>query len=355
MSKFVLLGDLHFGVKKDDEWTERYMLEFVKWFISECKRMDIRYCLQAGDWFDVRQGISQRTLQFMREDIIPLFQDAFDEVHVIVGNHDMKHKELITPNSCKEVLGKVDKFHVIETPETIMVGGGVCVDMIPWICKSNEESIMQFIKKSKSPYCIGHFELNNFDFYKGIKARGGMESDFLEKYKHVWSGHYHTISNGGNVQYLGTPYTITLGDANDPRGFWVYDSDETQIDFHQNPVTNHHKVYFDASTWNQTEEDLIKLYGDKTVKLIIEQSQCENNKTVKLDRVLDSFEKICHEFSFEYVEKLFSDDSSGEDVDIVSTFAIIEEQISILEETDLVKQRIRNIFNGLYTEAASTK
>lgn len=353
MSKFALLGDLHMGTKNDDPWLEDVILTFCKWFTEDCKKKGIKYCLQAGDWFDIRKGVSQRTMQFVREEIIPMFQETFDETYVIVGNHDMKMKEFITPNSCREILSKYDKFTVIEDPETIMVEG-VCVDMIPWMCKSNRQQIMDFVKKSKSPYCMGHWELTGYYFYKGLKSTGDSP-DFLDKYKEVWSGHFHTISNGGNVQYLGTPYTITLGDANDPRGYWVYDTDEDSISFCHNPVTNHHRVYFDADTWAMKEKEIVALYTNKVVNLVIEKSSSDTNKKVKLDRVLDDFERTCHEFSYKYVEEISGSvaDSDKEDVDIKSTSDIIDEEITILEESDEVKDRIRKIFNGLLTEAIS--
>ena len=345
---FALLGDLHLGTKHDDEWTEQNILDSIKWFTTDCKSKGIKYCLQAGDWFDVRKGISQRTMEFMREEIAPLFQDTFDMTYVIVGNHDMHYKHEITPNSCYEVLSQFDKFHVIQEPETIDIDG-VKIDMIPWICKSNSEQIFDFIMQSDSPYCMGHFELNGYYFYKGMKS-SGIEPDFLEKYKNVWSGHFHTISNGGNVQYLGTPYTLTLGDANDPRGYWVYNTDAADIKFNQNPVTYHHRIYFDADTWKFSANDLMNLFGNKTVKLVIEKSHSEIKKKVNVDQILDDLERICFELKHEYKEELAGDDSTDQDDEIKNTFDIIKEQIELLEETKEVKDRVLKIFNGLYTE-----
>lgn len=351
MSKFALLGDLHMGAKGDDPWLEEIIVSYVKWFVDQCKEKGIRSCLQAGDWFDVRKGLSQRTLEVVRTKVVPMMQEAFDDIWVIVGNHDMHLKHKITPNSVREALGKYEKFHIIESPETIMVEG-VCVDMIPWMCKENVDEITDFIKKSSSKYCMGHFELTGYYFYKGLKS-SGMDPSFLDKYKEVWSGHFHTISNGGNVQYLGTPYTLTLGDANDPRGFWVFDTDAGKISFIENPCVNHFRVYFDADKWTHKKSDLEKLYTNKTVKLVIEKSSSETNKKVKIDQVLDDFERICHEFSFEFVESSSGsdDDPAEQDVEIKKTFDIIEEQIDLLEETDEVKERVRKIFSGLYAEA----
>lgn len=349
--KIALLGDLHIGVKNDDKWIEDNIYQSLKWFTDECKSNGVTHCIQAGDFFDVRKGISQRTLNFVREKIVPLFNSTFEQTYVLVGNHDLHFKNEITPNSCTEVLGHVDKFTVVEKPTTVNIGGSN-IDIIPWMCKSNQTEILEFIKNSYSDYCVSHWELNGFFYYKGVKSHG-LEPDFLDKYKSVWSGHFHTISNSGNVQYLGTPYTITLGDAGDSRGYWLHDTDDSSTTFCPNPITYHYKAYFDADTWKYSVNDLKKLFTDKVVKLIIEKSHSETNK-IKIDKVLDDFEQICHEFYFQYNEAVSgqSDDDSTDSTEIKKTFDIITEQIDILEEATEVKDRIKKIFNGLYVEAS---
>lgn len=345
-----LLGDLHCGHKSDDPWVEDLIYESLSWFAKDCKSKGIKTCIQAGDWFDVRKGATQRTLNFVRQRLVPLFQDTFDTTYVIVGNHDMHFKHLITPNSVRECLHSYDGFEIIEYPKAVSIDG-VSIDLIPWMCKENQKQILDFIKVSVSDYCMGHWELNGYFFYKGLKSHGA-EPDFLDRYKQVWSGHFHTISDGGNVQYIGTPYTLTLGDANDPRGYWIYDSG--QISFVQNPVMYHRRLYFDADTWKYKASDITNVCSNKVVKLVIERSHSETND-VDLDNVLDVFERVCHEFSFEYIETVADKLDSTEDFEVKKTFDIIEEQINLIEETTEVKNRVAKIFAGLYTEAMNSE
>lgn len=352
MSKelFAMIGDLHMGVKHDDPWMEQAIYETLKWFTEDCKSRGIKYCLQAGDWFDVRKGISQRTMEFLREEIAPMFQEAFDMTYVIVGNHDMMLRHTITPNSCYEILTKLDKFHVIQDPETINIEG-VKVDMIPWICKSNEHQVFDFIKQSDSPYCMGHFEVNGALFYKGVVASGCEDPDFLSKYEEVWSGHFHTISSIANVQYLGTPYTITLGDANDPRGYWVYNKETRESTFNPNPHTYHRRIYFDADTWSSDDANNLHVFQNKVVKIVIEKA-ISDNKKVNIDKILDDLERICHELKHEYKEEMTLDQTIEVDENnVLATHAFIEEQVNLLDETEEVRNRILKIFNGLLSEA----
>ena len=65
---------------------------------------------------------------------------------------------------------------------------------------------------------------------------------FLSKYNQVYSGHFHTISESGNIKYIGTPYTLTAGDENDIRGF--YHMDESGFNFIENKSTWHRKLYY---------------------------------------------------------------------------------------------------------------
>ena len=122
MALVAILGDLHIGIKQDDPWIVKNQKKFFNFFFSECKARGVEATIQTGDWFDVRRGISQETLQLIREDLVPNFQ-SIGETYVIVGNHDMHLRETITPNSCREVLSHYDKFTVIEEPTTLGFDG----------------------------------------------------------------------------------------------------------------------------------------------------------------------------------------------------------------------------------------
>jgi hypothetical protein len=119
--------------------------------------------------------------------------------------------------------------------------------VVPWICKENEDEVMEFIKNSKSDLCFGHFEFTGFNMYKGVEAHGHFEAKPFEKYELVCSGHYHTKSKRDNVLYVGTPYEMTWQDYNDPRGHHLFDLETREITFHQNPYTIFVKLEYDDS------------------------------------------------------------------------------------------------------------
>lgn len=341
--KFAIVGDLHIGVKRDDPWVAAYQKKFIDFYKSECLKRGVTATIQTGDWFDVRRGLTQETMKFSREYIAPAFQEIGD-TYVIVGNHDMHLREKITPNSCREVLAHFSGFHIIEEATTINLGG-VNIDLIPWICRDNRESTMKFINESMSDYCVGHFELSGYYFYRGLKSEG-YSPDFLKHYKEVWSGHFHCQSDGGNVRYVGTPYTLTLGDADDVRGFFIFDTDTCVLEFVENPDCWHHKVYFNADTFDLTQ---VKKYANKSVRLISEKRSSDKHGT-DFDVATERIAAVAHDLdTVDNVE--FHVEDEDDTLEIEGTADFISDYIDALDETPEDKAKMKSIINGLMIEA----
>ncbi|AIA65040.1 putative recombination endonuclease subunit [Cronobacter phage S13] len=335
-----ILGDLHFGVKNDDPWMENVIRGFFTHFVAECKKQNIRTCVQTGDWFDVRKGISHRTMEFIREDILPMLEKQFDKIYVTVGNHDMHYKNKITPNSPRELLAKYPYFEIIDSPKTV-VFDGISFDLIPWMCKENEKEIKSFIDNTVSKYNVGHWELDGFYFYRGMKSAGD-NPEFLHKYKKVFCGHFHTQSEGGNIHYVGTPYTITLGDANDPRGFWVFNPADESMTFNKNPLTYHVRLYYDEATWDRKPET----FKDRVVKIIVTKSG------KKLEKVLDAFEQSCHELVIEYREEIDeAKEDASEEVSVKKLMDVVKERVEGLDISEEQQKLVLGVMRGLHAEA----
>ena len=259
--KILKLGDLHFGVKQDDPWIQDYQSKLIDYAIEYSNTHGITQWIQSGDFTDTRKAITHKCMEFTRIQCQKIY-DAGIEMDVIVGNHDMHHKNTISPNACTELLSQWSNIKVYDKPTSVNYDS-VYIDLIPWMCAGNTTEILEHIKNTIADYCIGHWELNGFWFYKGLKSHG-IDSDFLSRYKAVWSGHFHTISKAGNITYLGTPYTLTAGDENDPRGFWVFDTENKESKFVENPSMWHEKIYYPA-----TDIDFSK-FKNKAVRVVIE-------------------------------------------------------------------------------------
>ncbi|QQV89676.1 recombination endonuclease subunit [Proteus phage SJ_PmiM] len=312
----LFMGDLHYGVAKDDPWIQDIQRDSVKQVIEICKLNGITEIIQFGDWFDVRKAITHVTMEFSRENVNE-FKKAGINLHVIIGNHDLHFKNKIHPNSVSELLSKHSNVTIYDKPTTVEIEG-VLIDLIPWMCEENTKEILDHIKSSNAKICIGHWELNGFYFYKGMKSHG-LEPDFLKKYDKVYSGHFHTISEAGNVLYIGTPYSITAGDEDDPRGVWLFNPKDHTTKFVQNKTMWHQRVQY-PSDINLDD------YKDIAVRVIV--NKMDDNFTEfesKLESVVHSLKIV----SKNNVQGPDVDDS--EDIIVESLETIIREYINAID------------------------
>lgn len=339
MCKTIFLGDLHQGASNDDTYLREAQTGFFEFLCEYAKQRGITRLVQTGDWFDDRKGISQDTIRYQRTYLIPLLESVFDEIIVLPGNHDLHFKNKITPNSVTEMFSDRPIFKVIESPQTVLLGQ-VTLDVIPWICTENEEQIKQFIAESQSDMCVGHFELDGFEFYKGVPS-SGESMEFLCDYKKVYSGHYHTRSKHGNVEYIGTPYTLTMGDANDERGFVVFDSTTSTDEFVPNPECNHFRIHYNA----EFSEPLSK-YENKRVTIVIEESDD------RLDAVLTTLEQICNQLTKKDVSMFQVNEVGETELKQQNTLKVIESLIEHSTIDNDVKSKVKSHCQRLYTLAS---
>jgi hypothetical protein len=188
------------------------------------------------------------------------------KLHALIGNHDIFWKHSLAVNSPDLLLKGYDNITLYDKPTKITLGGAD-IDMIPWICDENMEEVQRFIRASVSPTCIGHFELSGFQLMKGVQAFEGTSADFLDRYDAVFSGHYHTQSESGNVRYLGVPYEMFWSDYKDPKGFFVFDTETYSMEFVPNPHIIFHKIFYD-----DTQPDFnvdAEMYKDCYVKVVV--------------------------------------------------------------------------------------
>lgn len=324
--KILNVGDLHLGVKKDDPWIQHIQLDGWNQMIEYSKKNNIDTWIQYGDIFDVRAHTTQTCMEFSRK-LFDMLEKENIKFLTILGNHDLFYKNTLYPNTTQELLSHRENVAIYDKPSTVMFDG-VRIDLIPWLCEENVQDILKFVKTSGSPYCIGHWELNGFYFYKGLKSHG-LDPDFLKSYKQVWSGHFHTISEAANVKYIGTPWTLTAGDENDPRGFWVFDTSDESMSFVPNTTTWHRKIYYPNKNINFED------FKNISVRVIAE----------KIDAGLSKFEseleKVVHELRViaQVDNSVDSDDS--EEIEIKDMLSLMDEYIDSI--TDLSNDDIMSL------------
>lgn len=338
--KVCLLGDTHFGIRNDSKIFHAYMRRFyTEQFFPTLLERGITKIFQFGDLFDRRKYVNFYTLDQCRDYFFEPMMNHEIEMVTLLGNHDIFWREKLDVNSPSLLLERYDNIRVIQNPTNVMG-----IDIIPWICKDNEQSVFDFIKNSQSKVCFGHFELEGFEMMKGMESHGGMDRGILSKYEQVFSGHFHTKSNKDNIMYLGTPYELFWNDYKDPKGFFIFDTDTLEIEFIQNNDPMFIKYYYDDSNAINIDPKIIK---DKYVKLVV-----VNKKDFSMfDKVVDTLYNH-NPAELKIIEDLSDFDAGVQDesIDIEDTMSLLSDYVDAID-TDADKARLKNILKELYVEA----
>lgn len=341
-----ILSDTHWSFKK----SSRYMHDFFELFYKNIffptlEREGITTVIHMGDAFDNRKGIDFWGLDWTRKVVLdPL--SKYD-VHMIVGNHDIFLRNSTEINSPSLLLKDYPNIKVYDSAVTTKIAG-IDMTLIPWICEDNYDHTMNVIQQSKSKVALGHLELQGFKVNQNLVMEDhGTDPNLFNKFKKVFSGHYHTRSNNGKIFYLGNTYEMFWSDVNDQKGFHIFDTDTLE----HTPIDNPYKLFYN-------------LYYEDTPYQLFNASQYEN-KIVKVIVRKKSNPKFFEKF----IDKLYS--SRVQEVKIIENFSIQESEefeayedentLSLLNryiedsEISLNKNIIKEIFKDLYQQSCEVE
>jgi len=341
--KVAIITDQHFGARKNSKLFHDYFLKFYNdVFFPTLEQHGITTVIDMGDTFDSRKGIDFSALSWAKNNYYDRLQQMGVTVHTIVGNHTAYYKNTNEVNAVDLLLREYSNVTVYSEPTEVKLDK-LNVLFIPWINQENEENTLKMIQKSSSKCAMGHLELQGFRVNKQLVMEHGLESKVFDKFKLVFSGHYHTRSDNGTVFYLGNPYEMFWNDVNDERGFHLFDTETLEKIVINNPYRLFYNIYYednDYQTFNTKE------YENKIVRVIVRK---------KTD--IKKFEK--------FIDKLYS--SSIAELKIVENFAIqeledfeafeSEDTLSILNryieeaEINLDKSLIQKMIQEIYQEA----
>lgn len=348
--KVALVTDTHFGARSDnlafDKYFERFYNEtFFPYLIKE----DIKTICHLGDVFDRRKYINYNTLQSCKKYFFDKARDLDIEVHMVPGNHDTYYKNTNKINSPKLLLGEYDNINIYEGPTEIQLDREKVL-FLPWICADNYEHTMETIDTTDAKTCFGHFEFVGFELYRGMPNVHGMDASIFNQFDLVVSGHFHHRHSRGNVTYMGNPYEITWSDYDDVRGFAIYDTVKRALSYNNNPFKLFHKIYYDDSHFegvNDISNFNFASIDSGCVKLIVSKK----TDFTRFDHFVDKLYQ-CNLIDLKIIEDFseFEDEALGEDINLEDTMTLLKEYVDSVE-TDLSKQKIKNLLQSLYVEA----
>lgn len=354
MSKIIILGDTHFGVRGDSiEFHKYYQKFYDNIFFPYLIENGIDTIIQLGDLFDRRKFINFNSLYLSRRYFFNKLKEHNIKMMTLLGNHDVAYKNTLQVNSSSLLLDGYEQVEVVDSFKTIEIDG-TKIDIVPWICDENETEIFENMKTSGAEICFGHFEIDGFEMDRGNVHQGGLDRKSLSKYDIVLSGHFHHKSSADNITYVGTPYEMTWSDYNDPRGFHIFDTNTRELEFVQNTYRMFHKVYYDDAEhdfeyWkNFNYEDLKECF----VKVVVINKQ----NPYLFDNVVDNLYK-CGVSDLSIVED-FTDTSIEDDKEIVDqaedTMTILGKYIDNLT-LNVEPDRLKSMMREIYIEALNTE
>jgi DNA repair exonuclease SbcCD nuclease subunit len=219
----VVFTDIHFGMKNNSRVHNDDCESFIKWMVQEAKDRGVKDCIFMGDWHHNRAAINVSTLNYTVSNL-QFLNDNFDNVYMIMGNHDLYYREKREINSLP-MGSHYENITIVN--DSVFVKDDVAI--VPWLVEDEWKEI----KKLNVKYIFGHFELPYFYMNAMVQMPdhgSGLDIDDFTNVSKVFSGHFHKRQERGNIVYPGNCFPHNYADAwDDERGlmFLTWDGDIT--------------------------------------------------------------------------------------------------------------------------------
>lgn len=319
MSKALIFSDLHIHAHKDRTDRLQNCIDVLNWIFEEASKNDCKYIFFLGDLFHERAKIDVKNyLKTFEVFMNHMIEDSADrDVYLLVGNHDMYHKERWDINSIKP-LSAIPKVNIIDQPQQTVIEN-VKIDWMPHTENPIKE-LVELKKKNKGAGSIlfGHMSVNG----ALLNTCFGTRSDVVVEYDndmipvdveqfsdwdHVFLGHYHGPQKlNEKVEYVGSPLQLTFGEAFQEKHVIVLDLETFEKKYIQNNFSPKHLIitpkdiqdenyeldgnFVRVVTDNIASKDLIDLKRDIVKKhniLSIDTKQTDKKKNIDQDTVLN--------------------------------------------------------------------
>lgn len=298
--KYIICGDLHLGSHGAKPTWHNSARSLIIDICEYAKKEGIDNFIGLGDFFDNRNSINLKTLEFAM-DIADMLNETFDLSAIIIGNHDTYFKTSLDPTSLT-IFRNYKNIIIVDKPMTIFKN--FC--LLPWLF--SKEDLEQY----EGEYLIGHFEMNGVK----LNTSGTLSENFrynfsdFKKFTRVLSGHFHTPGTYGNVTYVGSPYHLTFNDSG-PRGYYILDTDNDSLKFIE--FTDYPKYVTMKHNDDYASDKIEDMIKDNIIRLVF----TEDVGTIESQRIIDAVKSYNpHQlFTLFQIEKLFTEDKKSE-VDI---------------------------------------
>lgn len=343
LKKAGIFTDIHLGRKNNSELHNSDCFNFIKWFVSECKKHKVDHIVFCGDWFENRDSIGGKTLDWSHKAIKYIEENLDVPFFFIIGNHDLVFRN--TRNAFNTKI--FEPFHnmiIVDDTMPTVIGGKKCL-FCPYLFEDEYAEQVKIINSHDIVY--GHFEFKGFVVTGETKVLDhGPDHDDFQKPTRIFTGHFHKRQNKGNVYYIGNTFPMDYSDANDTnRGMAVYDYDADDLTFID---------WADAPTYISCDfSELIAkpkkiLRKNATVKCIVDVSDLGYEDILEIKNLLVTKYSL-REMRLEEPPEDYTigEDIDPEDLKAESTTEIVTNLLSKVSSTEIKPDKLKKIYKEL--------
>lgn len=279
MSRNLVIGDMHFGIKSNNvTWLDYQMKFFKDQIIPAIKEKNIDKVIFLGDLFDIRYSVNQQIGLEVKKLIRSLLEYFKDKTFIfLAGNHDYYSPledlqeynvyDLLFDKDFKE--NHLNAIFVTETP--LLLDESL---YLPWYMTENPDHFdsmlynYKFGQEVKSIYC--HTDLAIWPGPRITALRGCP----------VYSGHIHNImiDEENKLYNLGSACAFTFSDVNETKFLYIIE-DHKIVDKIANITTPMFKRFYNEDIFTIDDNDV----KDSFIQLCISTDNI--NKAQYIDQV----------------------------------------------------------------------
>jgi len=251
MSKALVFSDLHLHSHKANYNRLQDCLQVLKWAFDQALANNCSNIFFLGDLFHERSKID--ILNYLRAFELFMkfaFENPDINIWMIVGNHDMYHKERWDVNSVKPFTA-IPNVHIMEKPTTVEIDG-VTIDFLPHT--ENPIKELDLLRAKNSRLLLAHMAVHGAT----LNTLYGTTSDVIVEYDDhmtivspdvfdAWDmtllGHYHGPQClNDKVEYVGSPLQLSFGEAFQDKHLIVLDLPSLKKTYIDNEFSPKHYI-----------------------------------------------------------------------------------------------------------------
>lgn len=241
MFKWLLVGDMHAVL---DEL--KACLAIIDACISICRERKLDTVVFLGDQHDSHAILNLEVINFWYESFQKL-KKAGLRVIVIPGNHDY-------PGDIKSTFSSMSIYkHDCVVVEKLSEIDGVT--FVPYYF--DHEKFVEDLKDVENTIiCHQTFDGSRYD--NGFYAKGGIDQKRLRS-KTIISGHIHTPSIIGNVEYIGAPRWRNANDCDSIRHLCIFDTKTLEREYIPTDkyVAPIKRIHVDESNFEEAQKQIL--------------------------------------------------------------------------------------------------